>query len=451
MKKWLAVVLACQATSALAGITQFELGNGMHVIVQEDHRSPVVVSQLWYRVGSIDEENGTTGISHMLEHMMFKGTKDVPDGEFSRLIAAAGGRENAMTNQDYTVYFEQLQKDRLALAFRLEADRMQHLDLAEEGFRKENQVVMEERRMRTEDQPQALVYENLMATTFEANPYRRPVIGWMDDIRHLTLDEVRQWYQRWYTPDNVTLVVAGDVSPDDVRKLANQYFGAIPAHPLPVRKEQTEPEQTGIKRIVVKAPAKVPYLLMAWHAPYLHQNANDWQPWALKVLSGVLDSGAGSRFGRVLVREQQVASEVGAEYDLLGRGPGLFVVDGTPSAGKTVTDLETAIRAQIADVAKNGIREDELARVKAQVIANNVYQRDSVFYQAMLLGQFATVGLPATEVDRVVDHVSAVTAAQVQEVARRYLVDDQLTVATLDPQPWNNHHDAPPVDMHQLR
>ena len=451
MKKWLAMALLCQATSALAGISQFDLANGMHVIVQEDHRSPVVVSQLWYRVGSIDEENGTTGISHMLEHMMFKGTKDVPDGQFSQLIAAAGGRENAMTNQDYTVYFEQLQKDRLALAFRLEADRMQHLDLAETGFHKENQVVMEERRMRTEDQPQAQVYENLMAATFEANPYRRPVIGWMDDIRNLTLDEVKNWYRRWYAPNNVTLVVAGDIRPDDVHKLADQYFGGISSRTLPVRKEQSEPAQTGIKRIVVKAPAKVPYVLMAWHAPFLHHDANAWEPWALKVLSGVLDSGAGSRFGRVLVREQQVASEVGADYDLLGRGPGLFVVDGTPAAGKTVADLEAAVRAQIADVAKNGIRPDELARVKAQVIANNVYQRDSVFYQAMLLGEFASVGLPPAEVDRVVDHVSAVTAAQVQEVARRYLVDDDLTVATLDPQPWNNHHDAPAVDLHQLR
>ncbi len=328
---------------------------------------------------------------------------------------------------------------------------MQHLDLNEAGFRKENQVVMEERRMRTEDHPQAQVYENLMATTFEANPYRRPVIGWMDDIRHLTLDDVKRWYQRWYVPNNVTLVVAGDITPDAVHKLAQQYFGGIPARALPERKPQVEPAQQGIKRIVVKAPAKVPYLLMAWHAPFLHTNPVEWQPWALKVLSGVLDGGAGSRFGNALIRQQQVASDVSAGYDLLGRGPGLFVVDGTPANGKSVADLEAAIRGQIADIAQHGVRADELERVKAQVIAENVYQRDSVFYQAMLLGQFATVGLPVDEVNNVVAHVSAVTAEQVQQVARQYLVDDDLTVATLDPQPWNNHHDAPAIDMHELR
>ncbi|MDA8225651.1 MAG: pitrilysin family protein [Betaproteobacteria bacterium] len=452
MKRWWAgLVCMLSVTLAHAGVQQFTLDNGLRVIVQEDHRSPVVVSQLWYRVGSMDEFNGSTGLSHMLEHMMFKGTKTVPDGQFSRLIASVGGRENAFTNLDYTVYFEQLQKDRLGLAFRLEADRMHNLLLAEDSFRQENRVVQEERRMRTEDQPEALVYENLMATTFEANPYRRPVIGWMDDIRNLTVDDVRHWYQSWYAPNNATLVVVGDVQPDAVRALAQQYFGGIASHPLPVRKPQEEPQQVGTKRIVVKAPAKVPYMMMAWHVPVLRDYAHDWQPYALQVLAGVLDGNSGARLGRVVVREQRIASEASASYDLVGRGPGLFVIDATPMQGKTMAELEAALQAQVRSIAEQGVSADELRRVKSQVIADNVYRRDSMFYQAMLLGEYVTDGLPVEAVAAQADRVSAVTAQQVQQVAKQYLVDDALTVATLDPQPWDEHHERPAVDLHDLR
>ena len=453
MRRWVWVgLMCCAALPARAEVQQFELSNGLKVILQEDHRSPVVVSQLWYRAGSIDEFNGTTGVAHMLEHMMFKGTKTVPDGQFSKLIAAAGGRENAFTSQDATVFFEQLQKDKLALAFKLEADRMQNLTLALDDYKKENQVVMEERRMRTDDQPQALVYEKMMSVAFQANPYRRPVIGWMNDLENLTVDDARDWYHRWYLPNNATLVVAGDVSLGEVKDLAMRYFGGIPSRPLPVRKPQVEPPQIGIKRINVKAPAKLPYLLMGYHVPELRDADNDWEPYALQVLAGVLDGNEGARLGKNVVREQRIATQAGASYDMVARGPGMFTLDGTPSQGKSLTDLETALRAQIQAIVKDGVSEAEMKRVKAQVIAAHVYQRDSVFYQAMLLGEYVNDGLPVTAIADEVGKIQAISPAQVQAVAAKYLVDDELTVATLDPQPVTKELANPPLsDMHNLK
>jgi zinc protease len=445
MKRWLMTGLMCMSLPATAAVQQFTLDNGLQVIVQEDHRAPIVVSQVWYRAGSMDEFNGTTGVAHMLEHMMFKGTKDVPEGQFSKLIAAAGGRENAFTNTDETVYFEQLQKDQLALALRLEADRMHNLLLNDESFAKENKVVMEERRMRTDDQPQALVYENMMSVAFQAHPYRRPVIGWMNDIENMTVNDARDWYQRWYAPNNATLVVVGDVTVADVKALATQYFAGIASKPLPVRKPQVEPDQDGIKRINVKAPAKLPYVLMAYHVPVLRDAMHDTEPYALEVLAGILDGNEAARLGRVLVREQRVASQAGASYDLVARGPGLFMLDGTPTQGKTVADLESALRAQVTAIIQTGVSADELKRVKAQVIASNVYQRDSTFYQAMQLGEYVSAGLPVEAVADHVNKVQAVTAAQVQAVARKYLVDSALTVATLDPQPIDKQTTHAPV------
>ncbi|BBP02881.1 zinc protease [Sulfuriferula plumbiphila] len=445
IKHYLAIGILCLATPALAAVQEFHLANGLRVLVKEDHRAPIVVSQVWYRAGSLDEFNGTTGVAHVLEHMMFKGTRDVPDGQFSRLIAAAGGRENAFTSRDHTAYFEQLQKDRLGLALKLEADRMHNLILSDADFAKEIQVVMEERRMRTDDKPQALVYEQLMATAFQESPYRRPVIGWMNDLQHMTVNDARDWYQRWYAPNNATLVVVGDVQADAVKQLAERYFGPIPARLLAPRKPQPEPAQTGIKRVTVKAPAKLPYLIMAYHAPVLRDVDKDWEPYALQVLAAVLDGGDAARLTRNLVRAQRVASAAGADYDAVARGPGLFLLDGTPSEGKTAADLEAALRAQIELIKRDGVSADELKRVKAQVIASDVYQRDSTFYQAMQLGEYATAGLPVSEIEARVKKLQAVTPEQVRDVARKYLVDDELTVATLDPQPFDNKPPRPDI------
>ncbi|MGE5026959.1 MAG: M16 family metallopeptidase [Betaproteobacteria bacterium] len=439
----LAVILPLQAW---ADVHEYKLANGMKVIVKEDHRAPVVVSQVWYRVGSMDEVNGTTGVAHVLEHMMFKGTREVPAGEFSKIVAAAGGRENAFTSRDHTAYFEQLQKSKLELALKLEADRMHNLVLSPAEFAKEIKVVMEERRLRTDDKPQALVYESLMAAAYEAHPYHHPIIGWMNDLENMTDDDARNWYQRWYAPNNATLVVVGDVDPEATRKLAQRYFGSIKPAVLPQRKPQVEPVQRGIKRVNVKAPAKLPYLAMGYHVPPLRLPDKDSDPYALEVLAGVLDGNASARLNQSLVRQQQVAVSAGAGYDLISRGPSMFMLDGSPAEGKSVAELETAIRGEIDKIKQDGVTEEELQRVKAQVIAAQVYQRDSMFYQAMLIGEVETAGLPLNTLETRLARLKEVTAAQVQDVARRYLVDDNLTVAVLDPQPLEDvRRSKPPV------
>ncbi|MDD5240336.1 MAG: pitrilysin family protein [Sulfuricella sp.] len=439
------LLVAALPLQALADVHDYQLANGMRVIVKEDHRAPVVVSQVWYRVGSMDELNGTTGVAHVLEHMMFKGTKAVPAGEFSKQIAVAGGRENAFTSRDHTAYFQQLQKSKLELSLKLESDRMHNLVLLPKEFAKEIKVVMEERRLRTDDKPQALVYETLMATAYQAHPYHHPIIGWMNDLENMSADDARNWYHQWYAPNNATLVVVGDIQPEAVLKLAQHYFGKIKPVALPQRKPQSEPEQHGIKRVTVKAPAKLPYLAMAYHAPALRDPAKEWEPYALEVLGGVLDGHASARLNLELVRRQQVANSVGAGYDLIARGPSMFIFDGAPAEGKSVAELETAIRGQIDRLKQDGVTEEELQRVKAQVIAAQVYQRDSMFYQAMLIGEVVTAGLPLDTLETRLAKLKAVTAAQVQEVAKKYLVDDHLTVAMLDPQPLDEAKPVKPV------
>ncbi len=433
---FVAMTLLCASAASLAAtVAQRTLANGMTIIVKEDHRSPVAVSMVWYRAGSMDEVSGTTGVAHMLEHMMFKGTTKMPVGEFSRSIARAGGRANAFTSRDYTAYYEQLHKSRLALALELEADRMVNLSFAEDEFAKESQVVMEERRSRTDDDPRSQLHEQLMATVYLSHPYRSPVIGWMNDLQNMQLADARGWYQRWYAPNNATLVVAGDVEPEVVFKLAEKFFGSIPSRALPQRKVQTEPRQFGVKRITVKAPAELPYLAMAYHAPVLRDVESDWEPYALFVLNGILDGSDASRLNRELVRNTRVANSANSSYDLINRGPALFYLDGVPAEGKTVADVEAALREQIRLLVEKGISDDELRRVKAQVTAAQVYARDSVYYQAMRIGMLQTIGLPYDSSDLQVRKLQEVTADQVREVARKYLIDDNLTVAVLEPQP----------------
>jgi len=428
-------LLGCFQGAAQAEVFERTLSNGLKVIVKEDHRAPVIVQQVWYKAGSMDERTGTTGIAHVLEHMMFKGTRTVPAGEFSRLIAAAGGRENAFTSSDYTAYFQQLQKSKLPLAMKLESDRMHNLDLAAAEFAKEIKVVMEERRMRTDDDPQSLLYENLMATAYQEHPYHHPVIGWMNDLEVLTVKDAQDWYKRWYAPNNATLVIAGDVKAADVFTLAQRYYGSIPKVTRPPRREYIEPKQIGIKRLVVKAPAELPQLVMSYHTPTVKDPEQDWKSYALEILAGVLDGNESARLNKHLVREQQIASSVGAGYDSTGRGPSMFTMEATPSAGKTVQDVETALRNEIAQLVKDGVNTDELKRVKAQVTAGEVYKLDSLFYQAMQIGQMESIGLGHRAIPVMLDKLQSVTAEQVQQVAKEFLQDDNLTVAVLDPQP----------------
>ncbi|OGI43862.1 MAG: peptidase M16 [Candidatus Muproteobacteria bacterium RBG_16_65_31] len=412
------------------------LKNGLRVVVMEDQRAPTVVSQVWYKVGSQDEPEGLTGVAHVLEHMMFKGTQRLKPNEFSRIIAEHGGRENAFTGSDYTAYFQQLEKSRLPISFELEADRMLNLALKEEEFRKEIRVVMEERRLRTEDQPEALLAEKFMATAYQVHPYKHPIIGWMRDLEKMTVADVRAWYRRWYAPNNATVVVVGDVKAAEVFDLAEKYFGPIPARPIERVVAPAEPRQEQARRVRVAAPAEVPHLVLGYHAPVLTR-ADDWEPYALSVLAGVLDGGQSARFARELVRGQKIAAGVDTDYSSIGRSPTLITFDGTPAQGRTIEELERAIRAQVERVKNEPVGADELRRVKAQVAAADVYGRDSVFYQAMRLGMLETVGLDRRLLDEYVERINAVTAEQVREVARKYLVDTNLTTAVLDPLPIN--------------
>lgn len=433
-----------QSTVATAAQTrEFKLDNGMRIIVKPDHRAPVVVSMVWYRVGSVDEVTGHTGLAHVLEHMMFKGTRDVGPGQFSRLIAAAGGRDNAFTTRDATAYFQTLQKSELGLALKLEADRMANLNLSADEFQREIQVVMEERRWRVEDQARALLAEQMMATVFKAHPYRQPVIGWMNDLQNMTVDDTRAFYERWYGPNNALLVVVGDVEPEQVLSFAKKYFGPLKARELPERKPQVEPVQRGIQRITVKAPAELPNLVMTYRAPALIDPEHDWEPYALDVLSDVLSANEAARLNRNLVRDQRIASSAGAGYDGIGRGPALFQLYATPTPGKDVGELEQALRREIQSVIEKGVSAEELERVKAQSVASHVYERDSMMFQARQIGGLEIAGLSHRYIDLFIEKLKAVTPEQVQAVAKKYLVDDGLTVAYLDPQPLPAERPAP--------
>ena len=275
MKKALLAAALLLPGMLLANPHEKQLVNGMRVIVKEDRRAPTVVHMVWYRAGAMDEKDGTSGVAHVLEHMMFKGTKTVKAGEFNKIVAEAGGRDNAFTSLDYTAYFQIVPKAALPRMMALEADRMANLSFKPEDFAAEIKVVMEERRMRTEDNPQSLVHEALNSVAFRAHPYRRPIIGWMDDLENMTWQDALDWYRHWYAPNNAYLLVVGDVDHQKVFRDAERTYGRIKAKPLPVRKLQHEPEQTGIKRVTVKAPAKLPYLSMAWKVPRLRDIDQD--------------------------------------------------------------------------------------------------------------------------------------------------------------------------------
>ncbi|BCG64684.1 MAG: zinc protease [Methyloprofundus sp.] len=429
---FLGLFFACsvQATE----VHEHILANGLKVLVKEQHRSPVVVAQIWYKVGSSYEPAGVTGISHMLEHMMFKGTDQHPAGEFSKIIAENGGRENAFTGRDYTAYFQTLEKSRLAISFELEADRMQHLHLLAEELKKELQVVMEERRMRTEDNPRAKLQEYLMAMAYISSPYKNPVIGWPIDIENYQVADLQQWYQRWYTPSNTTLVVVGDVQTAEVMQLAKQYFAAIPQRPVQALKPQVEMPQVGVRRMSVQLLAKVPYILMGYKVPSLNTVADAWEAYALDVLAAVLDGGDSARLPARLQRGQQIATSVGAGYDLGGRLEELFLFEATPVKGKTLLDMELALKAEIRSLQRDLISRSELARVKAQVLASSVYEQDSLFYQAMKLGMAETVGLGWQTSTQYRQKINQVTAEQVRQVASKYLIESQLSIAYLEPQ-----------------
>jgi len=456
---FLSICLLVQAQTVVP-VTQFTLANGMTVIVKPDRRAPTAVHMLWLRVGAMDEVDGTSGVAHVLEHMMFKGTETLGPGEFSRRVAALGGRENAFTARDYTGYYQQIPAARLEEVMQLEADRFAHNRWDDAEFAKEIEVVKEERRLRTEDSPRALLYESMNAAVFVASPYRRPIVGWMNDLDAMTASDVREFYRRWYVPANAALVVAGDVDVAQVRVWAEKHYGAVAPRAMPVRKPRLEPAQIGVRRIDIKAPADQAYVSLAFKVPGLSATglsaatatAADDDALALTVLAAVLDGYSGARLDRGLTQgEGRVADSAGAYNGLWGRGPQVFALDGVPVKGKSAQQVELALRAQVARVAGEGVSEAELNRVKTQWVASEVYKLDSVFNQARSLGNYWALGLPLDAGERLVARLRAVQAAQVQAVAAKYFGDDQLTVATLRPQPPDPNRRArkpPPGTRH---
>jgi len=449
----LAAVLGSSAAlaQAPAPVEQFTLANGMTVIIKPDKRAPTVAHMLWVRVGSMDEVDGTSGVAHALEHMMFKGTPTVKPGEFSRRVAALGGRENAFTSRDSTGYYQQIPSGRLEDVMKLEADRFANNQWADDEFRREIEVVKEERRSRTEESPRALMYEQATAMTFTASPYRRPIVGWMSDLDAMTPTDLRDFYQRWYVPGNAAVVIAGDVDVAQARRLAEKYYGPIAARPVPVRKPRLEPDQSGPRRLDYKGQASQAYVGMAFKVPQLQASelaavaapatagapaSGSRDALALTVLSAVLDGYSGARLDRALVQgDGRLADSAGASNGLVGRGPQVFTLDGIPADGKTTQQVAEALRLQVALVASNGVSEAELNRVKTQWVASETYKLDSVFSQARELGSYWVQGMPLDASARLIAALRTVTAAEVQGVAARYFGDDQMTLATLLPQP----------------
>ncbi len=427
-----------EQTSNKSAVVEATLDNGMKVLVKQDKRAPVAVIQVWYKIGTSYEHEGITGLSHALEHMMFKGTKKHASGEFEKLISAIGARNNAFTSQDYTAYYEVLASDKLETAMEIEADRMRNLVFDEDEFKKEIEVVKEERRWRTDDKPKSLMREQFNAVAFLNSPYRAPVIGWMVDLDGMKVGDAYNWYKKWYTPNNATLVVVGDVEPDKVIAMAKKYFGVYKKHDLPVVKPRTEVKQLGRRNLIVKRPAKLPSLRMGFKTPGMisakQGKVEKWEPYALEVLANILDGGSSARFSKNLVRGKEIAASANAGYYGYGRLPNLLVISGIPAKGVETATLKKALLDEVEQLKTEQVNKDELARVKAQVVASEVYERDSIEHIATLLGSLESVGLGYQLMDEYVPQVMAVTAEQVQQVAKKYLNEDQLTIAELIPQ-----------------
>jgi zinc protease len=430
----LLIFLFLSPTPSEAGLRErvFEtiLPNGLKVILVEDHRAPLVTFQVWYRVGSRNEAWGKTGLSHVLEHMMFKGTEKVGPEEFSKIVQENGGNLNAFTSYDYTAYFENLRADRVKVAIDLESDRMQNLVLRQEDFRTERMVVMEERRLRTEDNPQAHLFEQLMATAFQIHPYRWPIIGWMEDLQRLTLDDLKDYYRRYYSPANAFLVVVGDFKKEDLLSVIEKSFGSVPEGVLPEQEVGKEPAQIGERRIFVKKEAQLPTVVVGYHVP----NLKNPDSYVLEVIASVLSSGKSSRLYRSLIEEKRLALSADADHSHLSRDPSLFYISADPLPGKDVSEVEKALDQEVERLQKEPVGDGELEKVKNQLEASFIFGQDSIFSQAMLLARHE-IALGWRAMEDYLPSIRRVTKEDIQRVATRYLTQDNRTVGILIPLP----------------
>jgi len=414
------------------------LPNGLKVIFLENHKAPLVTFQVWYRVGSRNEPWGKTGLSHMLEHMMFKGTERVGPEEFSRTIQENGGNDNAFTSYDYTAYFENLNADRVQVAIDLESDRMQNLLLREHDFQTERMVVMEERRLRTEDNPQAVLIEQVMATAFQIQPYRWPIIGWMEDIARFTLEDLKTYYKTYYNPVNTFLVVVGDFKKEELLPRIEKAFGSYPKGVAPTQDKDKDAPQIGERRIFVKKEAQLPFLVMGYHVP----NFREPDSYVLEIIATILSGGKSSRLYQSLVREKRLVLSADADHSLISLDPSLFTLSADLLPGKEVAQVEKAIDQEVERLQKELVGQQELEKAKNQLEASFIYAQDSLFYQAMLLARHE-IAVSWRTIDDYLPSIRKVSPEDIQRVAKKYLTPDNRTVGILIPLPPKEGKPAP--------
>lgn len=414
-------------------IHSFQLKNGLQIYVLPEHRAPVIVNSVWYKVGSGYEQDGHTGLSHLLEHLMFQGTALHPQGEFSKLITALGGQDNAYTTSDYTVYFQLIGSQHLAKCFELEADRMQHVMFTPELFKKELNVVKEERRMAVDNDPNALTFERFAAAAHLISPYHHPIIGWMNDLNNMQMNDALNWYRQWYTPNNAFIVVVGDVVPETVYALAEKYFAHIPTRAVPTLKPLEEPIPLGVKTVNVKVSAKLPFYAFGFNVPSLTTGQDPKEAYALEVLAVLLGDSDYGRLSETLLRKQQVVNSIDTNYDFYQKWSGLFTMAFIPVANQSVGAVQTQLENQIKRLQQELVSDPELKRAKTAIIANNIYEQDSLLGQALKIGGVIILGLPITTLDNYVTNIQAVTPEQVRAVAIKYLIPERLTIARLEP------------------
>ncbi len=414
------------------------LPNGLKVILLENHKAPLITFQVWYRVGSRNESWGKTGLSHMLEHMMFKGTEKVGPEEFSRIIQENGGNNNAFTSKNYTAYFENMSADRVQIPIDLESDRMQNLLLREQDFRTERMVVMEERRLRTEDNPQANLQEQMDAAAFVTSPYHWPPIGWKEDIERFTLDDLKAYYRTYYNPANAFLVVAGDFRREELLSKIQKAFGPIPKGIAPNQEKDVDPKQTGERKVFVTKEAQLPYIVMGYHVP----NLREPDSYALEVIATLLSAGKSSRLYQALVREKRLVLDVDADHSLLSRDPSLFYLSAELLPGKEVIEVEKALDQEVERLKKELVGAHELEKAKNQIEASFIFSQDSLFYQAMLLAQHE-IAFTWRAIDDYLPSIRKVSPEEIQRMAKQYLTPENRTVGILIPLPPKEGKPAP--------
>ncbi|WP_228144083.1 M16 family metallopeptidase [Acinetobacter bohemicus] len=420
--------------------TTFEttLSNGLKVIIREDHRSPMVMTQIWYGVGSSDESGNLLGISHVLEHMMFKGTNKVPNDEFTRLSRLYGGSVNASTFTNYTNYYQLYPKTYLPMALELESDRMSNLLLRQQDFEPEIKVVMEERRLRTDDNPRSLAFERFKWISYPTSHYRQPVIGYMKNLQNIQLKDVKKWYRDWYTPNNAILIIVGDVDSESTLLQVQKYFGDIPARNTPPRNDVFEFDRVGYRHIELNLPVQVPNLYMAWNVRSLVTAKNPQDAYALTIIKNVLDSGISSRLQDRLVRDKKVLSAISVSYDPYNRGDSLLSISALPTDGVSLQDAEKAIQSEIDLLKTELIQAEEVERVTAKFVSNLVYSQDDIAGQTKMIGNLEINGLSFRLMDELPKHFETVTPQDIQRVANSYFVRDNLSTLYLSPVPPEN-------------